>query len=292
MKVMVIVKATPDSEAGNLPSQELLAEMGQYNQELVQAGIMLAGEGLHPTSRGYRVRFSGKNRTVTQGPFTETNELIAGYWLWQVKSMEDAIEWVKRCPNPMLVDSDIEIRQVFAMEDFAEMDPSGEIRAAEQEMLDEVARYQLEPPRFENGRELLIAGEQNSYTQDTRSQIPAQWERFTPLLPGRQGTEAYGVCWSDDPTCGFEYLSGVEVSNADSLPEGTSHVRLPAQRYAVFTHPGHVSGLAQTLDAIWKKWLPNSSHQAAKAPFFERYTDDFVPETGEGGVEIWIPLQA
>jgi hypothetical protein len=120
MKVMVMVKATQDSEAGVMPSEQLLSEMGNYNEELVKAGIMLAGEGLHPSSKGVRVQFSGTNRTVTDGPFTETKELVAGYWLWQVQSMEETIEWVKRCPNPMPGDSEIEIRPVFAAEDFGE----------------------------------------------------------------------------------------------------------------------------------------------------------------------------
>ena len=120
MRVMVMVKATPESEAGELPSERLLAEMGAYNEELVRAGVMLAGEGLHPSSKGARVRFSGKNRTVIDGPFPETKELVAGFWIWQVKSLQDAIDWVKRCPNPMMVDSDIEIRPVFTMEDFGD----------------------------------------------------------------------------------------------------------------------------------------------------------------------------
>jgi hypothetical protein len=120
MKVMVMVKATQDSEAGAMPSEQLLTDMGKYNEELVKAGIMLAGEGLHPSSKGARVQFSGSNRTVTDGPFTETKELIAGYWLWQVQSMEEAIAWVKRCPNPMPGDSEIEIRPVFEAEDFGE----------------------------------------------------------------------------------------------------------------------------------------------------------------------------
>ena len=124
MRVMVIVKATADSEAGKMPDTELLAAMGQYNEELVKAGVMLAGEGLHPSSRGKRVHFAGKDRTVIDGPFAETKELIAGFWLWQVNSMEEAVEWVKRCPNPMPGESDIEIRQVFSPEDFgAEFTP-------------------------------------------------------------------------------------------------------------------------------------------------------------------------
>jgi hypothetical protein len=118
MKVMVMVKATQDSEAGIMPTEQLLTEMGQYNEELVKAGIMLAGEGLHPSSKGVRVQFSGTNRAVTDGPFTETKELVAGYWLWQVNSMDEAIAWVKRCPNPMPGDSEIEIRPIFEAEDF------------------------------------------------------------------------------------------------------------------------------------------------------------------------------
>lgn len=120
MRVMVIVKATKDSEAGVMPSQELLTEMGKFNEELVKAGIMLAGEGLHPTSKAARVRFSGTKRTVIDGPFSETKELIAGYWIWQVQSMAEAIDWVKRCPNPHSSDSDIEIRPIFAAEDFGD----------------------------------------------------------------------------------------------------------------------------------------------------------------------------
>jgi hypothetical protein len=120
MKVMVLVKATPDSEAGVMPTQELLTAMGEFNESLVKAGILLAGEGLHPSRLGKRVRFSGKTRTVIDGPFAETKELVAGFWIWQVRSIEEAVEWVKRCPNPMLTDSDIEIRPVFGPEDFGE----------------------------------------------------------------------------------------------------------------------------------------------------------------------------
>jgi hypothetical protein len=137
MRVMVMVKATHESEAGQMPSTELLAAMGQYNEELVKAGVMLAGEGLHPSVKGKRVRFSGAQRSVIDGPFAETKELVAGYWLWQVKSMEDAVAWVKRCPNPMQSDSDIEIRQVFEAEDFgAEFTP--ELRAQEDRLRDEI----------------------------------------------------------------------------------------------------------------------------------------------------------
>lgn len=125
MRCMVMVKATADSEAGVMPSEELLARMGRFNEELAKAGVLLAGEGLHPSAKGARVRFSGNTRTVVDGPFAETMELVAGFWLWQVRSMEEAIEWVKRCPNPMPGDSEIEIRPVFEASDFgAELTPA------------------------------------------------------------------------------------------------------------------------------------------------------------------------
>ena len=139
MRFMIIVKATNDSEAGVMPSEQLLTEMGKFNEELVKAGVMLAGEGLQPSSKGARVRFSGSRRTVIDGPFVETKELIAGYWLWQVKSKEEAIEWVKRCPNPMPGESEIEIRQVFEAEDFgAEFTP--ELREQEERLRAETAK--------------------------------------------------------------------------------------------------------------------------------------------------------
>jgi len=118
MRFMLMVKADKNSEAGVMPSEQLLSEMGKFNEELVKAGVMLAGEGLHASSKGARVKFSGTKRTVIDGPFTETKELVAGYWLWQVKSLAEAIEWVKRCPNPTGEESEIEIRQVFEAEDF------------------------------------------------------------------------------------------------------------------------------------------------------------------------------
>ena len=139
MRFMVMVKATKDSEAGVLPDKKLLADMGKFNEELMKAGVMLAGEGLQPSSKGARVRFSGAKRTVIDGPFAETKELVAGFWLWQVKSKEEAIEWVKRCPNPFPgTESEIEIRQVFEAEDFgAEFTP--ELRAQEERIRAQVA---------------------------------------------------------------------------------------------------------------------------------------------------------
>lgn len=137
MKVMVIVKADRSSEAGEMPSEQLLREMGDFNEQLVKAGIMLAGEGLHPSSKGKRVVFSGKERRVVDGPFAETKELIAGYWMWQVKDLAEAVAWVKKCPNPMLGESEIEIRPVFEAEDFgAEFTP--ELRAQEDALREKI----------------------------------------------------------------------------------------------------------------------------------------------------------
>lgn len=138
MKFMVIVKASLESEAGKMPSEQLLTEMGKFNEELVKAGVLLAGEGLHPSAKGARVQFSGAKRTVVDGPFPETRSLIAGFWLIQVKSKQEAIEWMKRCPNPMEGDSEIEIRQVFEAEDFgAEFTP--ELREQEEKLRAQVA---------------------------------------------------------------------------------------------------------------------------------------------------------
>jgi hypothetical protein len=128
---MVLVKANKDSEAGTLPDEKILAEMGKFNEQLVKAGVMLAGEGLHPSSKGARVRFEGSKRTVVDGPFAETKELVAGFWLWQVKSKQEAIEWLKRAP---FKDEEVEIRQVFETADFAASDPTGEIRKKEEEL--------------------------------------------------------------------------------------------------------------------------------------------------------------
>lgn len=140
MRVMVIVKATPESEAGIMPSEQLLTEMTAYNEQLVNAGVMLAGEGLKPSSAGKRVEFSGASRTIVDGPFSETKELIAGFWLWQVKSIDEAVEWARRCPNPMLEDSVLEIRPVFEEEDFGE-ELTPEIRAKEAELRERTGNY-------------------------------------------------------------------------------------------------------------------------------------------------------
>lgn len=135
MRVMILIKADDRSEAGTLPDERLLAEMGQYNEALMNAGLLVAGEGLKPSSQGRRVRFSGDNRTVTDGPFRESNDLLAGFWIWQVRSLDEAVEWVKRMPNPMPgTEPEIEIRPIFEAEDFAPSDPSGKLREQEEQL--------------------------------------------------------------------------------------------------------------------------------------------------------------
>jgi hypothetical protein len=141
MRFMVMVKATRDSEAGVMPSQELLAEMGRFNEELVKAGVMQAGEGLHPSSKGARVQFSGKERHVVDGPFAETKELVAGFWLWKCESLQEAIDWVKRCPNPMPGESEIEIRQIFEAEDFGD-EFTPELREQEERLREQIGQQQ------------------------------------------------------------------------------------------------------------------------------------------------------
>jgi hypothetical protein len=144
MRFMILVKADHNSEAGVMPSEQLLAEMGRFNEELVKAGVMQAGEGLHPSSKGARVRFSGKDRKVTDGPFPETKELVAGFWIWECASLQEAIDWVKRCPNPMPGESEIEIRQIFEAEDFGEAF-TPELRAQEERLRTQVSKQAAGP---------------------------------------------------------------------------------------------------------------------------------------------------
>ncbi len=154
MRVMVLVKATKSSEAGEMPSEQLMSDMGRFNEQLVEAGIMKEGAGLKPSSQGLRIHFSGADRSVLDGPFAETKELVAGYWLWEVDSLEEAAEWVKRCPNPMLEDSDIEIRPLYEMADFAEIDPSGEFARHEEKLQAAMAAQSgsVQPYLFFGGR--------------------------------------------------------------------------------------------------------------------------------------------
>jgi AraC family transcriptional regulator len=291
MKVMVIVKASKSSEAGEMPSEELLAAMGKYNEELVNAGIMLAGEGLHPSKNGFRVRFSGASRIVTDGPFAETKELIAGFWLWRVQSMEEAIAWVKRCPNPMPEDSDIEIRQVFDADDFGDA-LTPELR--EQEAVLRAQTLGLGKPRFEIKSPRLIVGLSRHYTLETRSNIPVQWQQFVPQMNAvnaKNNQAAYGVIWNSLDDCSFDYLSGVEVSDSKNLPEGFISLQLPEQRYAVFVHSKPVAVITDTINTIWTEWAPDSGLTLSEnAPCVEYYGENFNPETGLGDIEIWIPV--
>jgi predicted transcriptional regulator YdeE len=290
MKVMVIVKASKESEAGKLPSQQLLTEMMKFNEELAKAGLLLAGEGLRPSSKGVRVAFHGKERTVINGPFAETKELIAGFWIWKVKSMAEAIEWLKRCPNPHNEPGEVEIRPFFSPEDFA---PVSTPELQEQEAGVRALAMGLGAVRFEAAGDLVVAGLNNTYDHDSRKNIPAQWARFAPHIgkvPGQIGKTSYGVCWNYKGNCEFDYLCGVEVAESAKLPSDFVRVAIPARRYVVVTHEGHISTFPETMDKIWAQWIPDSGLKTAKAPCFERYTDKFDPKTGMGAVEIWIPL--
>jgi len=293
MKIMVIVKASKDSEAVLMPSTELLAEMGNFNEELVKAGIMLAGEGLHPSSKGARVHFSGNKRTVIDGPFTETKELIAGFWLWRVNSLQEAIEWVKKCPNPMNEDSEIEIRQVFEAADFGE-EFTPELRMEEASL--RARTLGLNAPTFRERPGMLVAGLNERYDMESRSGIPGQWERFVSRsseIPNQAGPDFYGICNNFTNDCQFDYLTAVEVSCDDGLPEGLTSLRLEPRPYAVFAHTQHVSSLPRTIETIWSKWVPDCGLKVAQqAACLERYTSEFDASTGMGGLEIWVPLQS
>lgn len=291
MKVMVLVKATKSSEAGELPSEQLLSDMGAFNEELVKAGVMLAGEGLKPSSAGVRVRFSGKNRSTIDGPFAETKELLAGYWLWRVSSLDEAIEWVRRCPNPHEEECELEIRPVYEAEDFGD--------AFTPELLEQEAGVRaqtlgLGPVDYRDWKETRVAGVRRRYSAETRPSIPDHWARFVSRMnsvPGRVGGDSFGVTWNV-AGCDFDYLTGVAIAESAEPPGDFDEIRLPAGRYAVFTHEGHISGIEETFTGVWGKWVPDCELKIADSPCFERYTPRFNGETGLGGVEIWIPLQA
>ena len=290
MKVMVIVKASPGSEACIMPSTELLTAMGHFNEELIKAGILVDGAGLKPSSAGVRVRFSGSGRTVINGPFAETGELIAGYWIWKVQSLQEAIDWVKKCPNPMMEESDIEIRPFFEPEDFGEAF-TPELREKEAGVL--AKTLGLHAPTFETGPALTISGLNQKYTMETRIGIPQQWERLIARcgeIHAKSGN-FYGVSWNNQPDCSFDYLTGVETGIHEPLPSDFTTLELPSRRYCVFAHEGHVSAIAKTIEIIWTKWVPESGLKIAKAPCFERYTPKFNSLTGLNGMEIWIPLE-
>ena len=161
--------------------------------------------------------------------------------------------------------------------------------------MDETLIANLEPPRFENGKPLLIVGLGERYSCETSKGIPAQWQRFEPHfgnIPGQIGRVSYGVCCNSDNEGNFDYICGVEVSNISELPPAFSRVRIPEQQYAVFSHRNHISAIRRTVNTIWNKWLPESRHEVADAPDFERYGEDFDPRSGTGTVEIWIPIKA
>jgi predicted transcriptional regulator YdeE len=287
-----MVKATPSSEAGKMPTEQLIADMTQYNEELMMAGIMKAGEGLKPTSQAVRVRFSGKDRTVIDGPFAETKELVAGYWIWEVKSMEEAIEWVKRCPNPMEEDSDIDIRPIYGAEDFGE-EFTPQLR--EQEAALRATLLGLGPVRFEQSEGRRIAGDSKRYNKETMEKIPEQWHEFSAnfgKIPGQIGTDAFGVSYNTSPECEFDYLTGVQVGEGAQIPSGFSSVDLPASRYAVFTHNAPVSEMPKAFETIWSEWVPECGLPVSRGACFEKYSEEFNPNTGMGGMEIWIPLES
>ncbi len=292
MKVFVAVKASKSSEAGMLPDVELMTAMGKFNEALIEAGIMVDGAGLTPSSRGARVRFSGQQRIVTDGPFTETKELVAGFWIWNVRSMEEAIEWVKKCPNPMPEDSDIEIRPIAEAEDFGDAFTQ-ELR--ENEAVMRAQTLGLNAPHFVDAGPMVIGGLQASYNCETRTAIPQHWQRFVEqanALKCMQGKDMYGVCWNTTPEGNFEYLSGAPIDPSEDLPASLSKLELTARRYAVFPHTQHVSAIPQTVDTIWRKWVKDCGLSIAEAPCLERYTLEFDPVAGMGGMEIWIPLEA
>jgi predicted transcriptional regulator YdeE len=188
-------------------------------------------------------------------------------------------------------DSDLEIRPFFEADDFGEAF-TPELREQEAVVLAKVLG--LNAPTFPTGPKMVIAGINQSYTMETRVGIPQQWERFVPkaaAIPGQIGTTHYGVCWNTKPGCGFDYLTGVEVAQDARLPPEFQSLTLDPRRYAVFAHSGHVSAIPKTIDRVWSKWVPDCSLKIADAPCFERYTSEFNPGTGMGGMEIWIPLE-
>jgi predicted transcriptional regulator YdeE len=190
----------------------------------------------------------------------------------------------------MMEESDIDIRPIFEADDFGEAFAS-ELR--EQEARLRAQGLGLGAPRFENSREMVIAGLNAHYTPQTRGEIPKQWQQFVPRLgeiSGKVGNATYGVVWRSTPDFAFDYLCGVEVKSTDKLPAGFTHTALPQQRYAVFEHRDHISKIAQTIDALWNRWAPECGLKIAQTPCFERYTEEFNPQTGMGGTEIWIPI--
>jgi predicted transcriptional regulator YdeE len=207
-----------------------------------------------------------------------------------VNSLAEAIDWVKRCPNPMPEESEIEIRPIFEADDFGETF-TPELR--EQEAVVRALSLGLERPTFQDLPARWIVGLNRTYTMETRAGIPAQWSQFVPRfadIANRVGTDSYGVCWNFRPDCGFDYLTGVEVSSPRSLASDLASLELKPCRYAVFPHTGHISSIAATIDTIWSKWVKSCGLKTAETPCFERYTAEFDPVAGRGGTEIWVPI--
>lgn len=295
MRFMIIVRANADTEAGVMPGEKLLADMGKFHEELARSGVLVDASGLKPSSKGWRIKHAGGKATLIDGPFAETKELIAGYTIINVKTREEAVELSKRFPNPSGEGKagEIEVRPFFELEDFGEspaIDRFRELDAGQR-----AVALGLQLPRFEDGKALRIAGFNQAYTMENRTQIPLQWQRFVPhigKIAGQVQGFAYGVCWNDKMGFDFDYLTGVEVPVAGALPDGFTTLDLKPQRYAVFEHKGHISNLVNTIETIWMKWVPESGLKAARAPCFERYTPEFDPHKGIGGIELWIPVEA
>ncbi len=286
-----MVKATAESEAGVMPSEQLLTDMGNYNQQLIDAGIMQGGEGLRPSLDGVRIRFRESDRTVVNGPFSETRELIAGFWIWRVQSMDEAIAWVKRCPNPMEGESWIEIRTIFEADDFGDAFTPA---AREQEARQRGVILGLAPLRLETRGPLPVVGLSGRFGSDAFEDLSELWQRFAPQIgqvPGQVGTTAYGVSWNFSTDGQFDHLAGVELAANSPLPAGLEQVTVPAGTFVVFPYPGHISALPATWRTIWSDWFPASGYQPTHGSCVEQYSSEFNPATGTGGIELWIPIQ-
>ena len=280
MKYMLLIysdeNAWTDSER-----EHCYADSLQLTRDLNERGQYLGASPLEPVALATSVRVRDGKRLVTDGPFAETREQLGGFFLIEAKDLDEAIDIASRIPGARK--GTVEVRPVLALAGLPEPAAGAAQSSA------------IAPARIEQGRDLLIAGLQSSYTNESRVSIPLQWQRFGAFLgrvPGQVGQASYGVCWSGDGQCDVEYLTGVEVKEAVGLPSEFQQVRLPARRYAIFEHREHISTIGATLDAIWSQWRPSSGDQCdAKSPWFERYDERFNPQTGAGVTEIWIPLR-
>ncbi len=291
MKVLVIVKASKDSEAGKMPSSELISAMGKFNEELIKAGLFEMGAGLTASSHGARVKFAGSERTVIDGPFPETKELIAGFWIWNVKSMAEAIDWVRRCPNPHLDEGIVELRPFMGPECFGDS-LTGEV--AEQDAAVRALALGLGEIRYDTGRPMVMTGLAGSFTVQTAAKIPDLWMQFAPhiaKIPGVAHADVcYGVSFNQTREGSFDYLCGQEIAESAATPTNFTRLNIPGGRYVVVTHQGHISKLPETVGKMWREWLPETALKPAQSPWYERYDERWIPATGEGPVELWLPL--